>query len=76
MYDHTLHRGRKHFCCYWLQAIRIADAMKCRIKNCCKINGKQRIKMPAKGECVRLKNYEREIKSPIMIFADLKYSSV
>ena len=20
MYDHTLHRGRKHFCCYCLQA--------------------------------------------------------
>ena len=21
MYDHTLHHGRKHFCCYCLQAV-------------------------------------------------------
>ena len=35
-----------------------------------KINGKQRIKMPKKVEYVKSKNYEREIKSLFMIYAD------
>ena len=60
MYDHTLHRGRKHFCCYCLQVFKTADTLKCDIKNCFKINGKQRIKMPAKSEYVRFKKYERK----------------
>ena len=46
MYDCTLHRGRKHFCRYCLQAFRIAKTMKCCMKDCFKINGKQNIKMP------------------------------
>ena len=50
MYDHTLHHGRKHFCCYCLQAFRTAEKLKCHIKDCFKINGKQTIKMPKKGE--------------------------
>ena len=38
--------------------------LKCHIKNCFKINGKQTIKMPKKGEYVKFKNLERKIKSP------------
>ena len=41
--------------------------MKCHIKDCFKINDKQRIKIPKQGEYVTLKNYERKIKSPLMI---------
>ena len=48
MYDYTLHRGRKHYCRYCLEAFRTADALKTHIKNCFKINGKQRSKMPKK----------------------------
>ena len=55
MYDYTLHRGRKHFCCCYLQALRTAGVLK-YIKHCFKISGKQRIKMPAKGEYVKFKN--------------------
>ena len=47
LYDHTLHRGQ----------------LKCHIKNIFKINVKERIKMLAKGKYVRLKHYERKIKS-------------
>ena len=43
MYDHTLYRGRKHFCRYCLQAFRTVEKLKCRIKDCFKINGKQTI---------------------------------
>ena len=32
MYDHTLHRGRKHFCRYCLQSFRTAEQLKCHIK--------------------------------------------
>ena len=43
MYDHTLHRGRKHFCWYCLQAFSLEEILKSHIKDCFKINGKQRI---------------------------------
>ena len=43
MYDHTLHRGRKHFCRYCLHAFSTEEILKSHIKDCFKINGKQRI---------------------------------
>ena len=45
------------------------EILKCHIKDCFKINNKQRIIMPKKGEYVKFKNYERKIKSPIIIDA-------
>ena len=72
MYDHTLNRGRKHFCCYSLQSFSTEEILKRHIKDCFKINGKQRIIMPKKGECVKFKNYERKTKSPFIIYADFK----
>ena len=47
---------------YYLQGFRTTDALKCHIKDCFKINGKQRVKMPSKGEYDKFKNYERKIK--------------
>ena len=38
MYDHTLHRGRKHFCGYCLEAFSIDELLKCHIKDCFKIH--------------------------------------
>ena len=55
MYDHTLHRGRKHFCRYCLQAFRTEDILKRHITDCFKINDRQRIIMPKKGEYVNSK---------------------
>ena len=72
MYDYTLHHGRKHFCHYCLQAFRTAEILKCNINDCFKTNSKQMITIPKKGEYVRFKNYEREIKSPFMIYADFE----
>ena len=46
------------------------------IKDCLKINAKQRIKIPKKGEYVKFKNFERKIKSPFMIYADFEYTLV
>ena len=46
--------------------------LKRHIKDCFKINGKQTIKLPKKGEYVKLKNSERKIKSPFMIYVDFK----
>ena len=48
MYDYILHSKRKHFCCFYLQAIRTADSLKGHIKGCFKINGSQRNKIPKK----------------------------
>ena len=38
MYDHTLHRGKKHFCRYNLQVFRTEEILKRHIKYCFKIN--------------------------------------
>ena len=46
MYDYTLYRVRKHFFLYCLQALTTAEILKCHIKDCFKVNSKQRIKMP------------------------------
>ena len=36
-YDHTLHRGRKHFCRYCLQAFSTAEILKRHINVCLKL---------------------------------------
>ena len=51
-----------------MQPIRTSDALKCQIKECFKVNRKQRIKIPKKREYVRFKNFERKIKSPFRIY--------
>ena len=65
MYDHTLHHERKHFCGYYLQALGMKEIS--NVNYWFKIYGKQRIKIARKGEYVRLKKYERKIKSLFMI---------
>ena len=70
MYNHTLHRGRKHFCRYCLQALRTVEKLECHIKRC--FNGKQTIKMPKKGEYIKFKNFGRKIKSLFMIYVDFE----
>ena len=56
MNDHTLHRGKRHFCRYSLQAFSTEKILICRVKDCFKINGKQMIKRPKKVEYIRFKN--------------------
>ena len=73
MYDHSLHRGIKHFCYYYLHAFITEEILKHHIKDYFKINGKQTIKMPKKGEYVKFKNFEKnKIKSPFTIYADFE----
>ena len=72
MYDHNLHRGRKHFCRHYLQAFSTEKILKRHIKDCFKINGKQRIIMPKQCEYVKFKNYERKIKSPFIFYSDFE----
>ena len=72
MHDHTLHRGVKQFyrCC--LRTSSTEETIESHIKECFKINGKQRLIMPPNDEFVKFKNYERKIKSPFIIYGDLK----
>ena len=72
MYDHTLHCGRKNPCHYCLQAFSTEEILKHCIKDCLKMNGKQRIIMPKKDKYVKFKNYERQINSQFIIYADFK----
>ena len=72
MHDHTLHRGRKHFSCYFLQAFSREKILKSHIKDRFKINGKQRTIISKKGKYVKFKTYEKKIKSPFIIYADFQ----
>ena len=72
MYDHSLHRGRKHFYRYCLHTFITEEILKRHTKDCFKINGKQRIIITEKSEYVKLKNFERKTKSPFMIYADFE----
>ena len=71
MYDHSLHRGRKHFCRYCLYAFITEEVLKHHIKDFFQINGKQTIKMRKKCEYVKLKNFERKV-MPFMNYADFE----
>ena len=46
----------------FLQAFSTEEILKYQIKGCFKINGKERIIMPNKGEYVKFKKIERKIK--------------
>ena len=72
MYDHTLHRERRHFCDYCFQAFRAVEKLKCHIKDCFQIYGKQSIKIPKKGDYIKFKIFGRTIKSLFMIYADFE----
>ena len=60
MYDHSLHRRRKHFCHYCLYAFITEEVLQRHIKDCFKIDGKQTIKRPKKSENVKFKKFERK----------------
>ena len=64
--------GKKHFVVIVCKLFSTEEILKRHIKDCFKINGKQRIIMPKRGGFVKLKNYERKIKSPFIIYAILK----
>ena len=72
MYDHLLHRGRKHFCRYCSHTFITEDISNHHIKDCFKTIGKQAFMMPLKGGYVKFKNFERKIKLPFMIFANFE----
>ena len=63
---------KNHFFRYCLQAFSTKEILKRYIKDCFKINDEQRIIMPIKGKFVKFINDERKIKSPFIIYADLK----
>ena len=63
---------KKHFCRYCLQAFSTEEILICHLKDCFKINSKQRIIIPKKGECDKFRNYERKIKLPFMIYINFE----
>ena len=75
-YDHTLYCGRKHFCCYCLQAFSTNEILNVRFKIALKLMVIKMIKRHKKGEHVQFKNFVRGIKSPFMIHADFKSTLV
>ena len=66
-----LYTWKKHFCFYYLHVFNTEKLLKRHIKDCFKINGKNSIIMPKKGDFVNLKNY-LETKSRLMICASFE----
>ena len=60
MYNRPLHRGRKYFFHYCLQAFSTDEILNCCSKDYFKTNDKQRIIMPKKGNYRKFKKYERK----------------
>lgn len=54
----THYIAEKKVCCYCLQTLWTEDVSKCHIKNCFKINCKQKIKM-SKSKYLRFSYYEK-----------------
>ena len=73
---HYITPRQKRFLLYCLQAFSTTETSKSHVNDCFKINGKQMIKMPGKGEYVKFKNYKRNIKSLFMIYADFDVNLV
>ena len=59
----------KNFGSYSLEAFSNEKMIKRHIKGCLKINGKQKILMPKRGE---FKHHEKKIKSPFINYADFE----
>ena len=55
-----------------IAAFTTEEVLKRHIKDSFKINGKETINMPKKGEYVKFKNFERKMKSPLVIYADFE----
>ena len=55
MYDHSLHRGRKHFCRYCFHAFITEEILKRHIKDCFKINGKKQLRFLRKANTLNSK---------------------
>ena len=77
MHDHSLYRGRQHFCRYCLHSFiaekyRSSTILKYHIKEYFKIDIKQVVKMSKKSKYVNFKSFQRKIKSPFMIYADFE----
>ena len=62
----------KQFCHYCLQAVSTKDILKHHIKDCFKINAKQRLILPKKGEHIKFRNHKRKTSSPFIIYADFE----
>ena len=71
MYDHTLPHGKIIFPLL-LTSFSTEEVLKRHIKDCFKISDKKKIIMLKKGENVKFRNYERKIKSTIIIHANFE----
>ena len=69
MHYYILSCGINHFCRSFLQAFITEEISKLHVKDCFKINSKQRIKFPKISEHVEFKNCKRKIKLPFIIYA-------
>lgn len=64
IYNQTKHKENK--------ILYVLTSMFCTEDVCMVVNGQQAIKMPQKGEKIMLKNYYKQLQSPLVIYALLE----
>ena len=73
MYNQWKHKERKHFCVFCLQCFSSERFLENHVNNCLKINGKQAIDMPKKGENIlKFNNFHKQLPVPFVIYADFE----
>ena len=73
MYNQSKHKERKHFCMFCLQFFSSERFLENHVNNCLKINGKQAINMPRKGENIlKSHNFHKQLPVPFVIYADFE----
>ena len=66
MYDQKTHRGRNHFCSYYIKGFSTEKVLKRHVKDCFKINVNLIIVMSKKVENFKFKKHKWKIKSPVI----------
>ena len=76
MYDHSLYRGRKHFCCYCLHTFITEETLKRHIKIALKIMKNNQLGCLRNVSIINSKFWKKNKKSPFMIYVDLESALV
>ena len=68
MYNQTLDRDWKYFCCYCFRSFTSSQIAERNVNDCLEVSDEQMIKRAKRGWTVKFKNYTRKIKTPFMIY--------
>ena len=73
MFNQSKHQNKKHLCMFCLQCFSSESILAKHTNNCLRMNGKQAINMPKKGENIlKFDNFHKKLPVPFVISADFE----